>query len=257
MDRRDAYDRDGRTALFVRPLPEPVPPGCRDRDVGGAWQARPVPEPPFLARVQTFYDELAPDYHGRMCTLPADQPPIERAVLGAFAEHVRASGGGVLGDLGCGAGHVAAHLVNLGLEVVGLDLTPAMLTLAQVAHPALRLVRGSLTALPLADGSLAGALVYYSLIHIPPGHRAAVLAELARVVAPGGHVLLGFQVGTDVVHVSAPDGRPVSLGVHRLDPDDVTAQLADAGFACTARVIRQAVQPERTPQAYLLAGRAG
>jgi SAM-dependent methyltransferase len=46
--------------------------------------------------------------------------PVERAVLAAFAELVE----GPVADLGCGPGHVTAHLRSLGLDVFGVDLSP-------------------------------------------------------------------------------------------------------------------------------------
>jgi SAM-dependent methyltransferase len=53
--------------------------------------------------------------------------PLDRTMLGAFAEVVRASGHGQVADLGCRPGYVTAHLAELGLAAFGVDASPAMI----------------------------------------------------------------------------------------------------------------------------------
>ena len=60
-----------------------------------------------------------------------DALPLDRAVLAAFAEQVRAGGGGLVADLGCGEGRIGAHLAGLGLDVTGINLSPAMTEIAR------------------------------------------------------------------------------------------------------------------------------
>ena len=52
-----------------------------------------------------------------------------------------------MADLGCGPGHLSAHLSSLGLAAFGVDLSPAMIELARAAHPELRFEVGSMDAL--------------------------------------------------------------------------------------------------------------
>ncbi|MGN9846219.1 class I SAM-dependent methyltransferase [Nonomuraea sp. H19] len=59
-------------------------------------------------------------------------------MLAAFAEFVRAGGAGRVAELGCGTGRVAAHLRDLELDVLGVDLSPVMIDLDRQAHPDLR-----------------------------------------------------------------------------------------------------------------------
>jgi ubiquinone/menaquinone biosynthesis C-methylase UbiE len=73
-------------------------------------------------------------------------------------------------------------------SALGLDLSASMLGLAQ--HRGLHVVQGSLTALPLPDRSVDLVYSMKVLAHVPPIREA--LAELARVVRPGGHLLLEF-----------------------------------------------------------------
>src|SRR4051794_969007 len=101
-----------------------------------------------------------------------DDLPLDRSLIIAFAELIPA--GGRVADLGCGPGHVTALLDPLGLDASGIDLSPAMIAQARADNPHLRFEEGSMTALDLPDGGLAGALAWYSLIHMEPARLPAV-----------------------------------------------------------------------------------
>nr|WP_095875965.1 class I SAM-dependent methyltransferase [Streptomyces sp. TLI_235] len=183
--------------------------------------------------------------------------PLDRAMLAVFAELVRQQGGGrgPVADLGCGPGHVTAHLRDLGLVAFGVDLAPAMVAIARSRHPELRFEEGSMADLGLADGSLGGILARYSLIHTPPEELPAVFAEFHRLLAPGGHLLVAFQaVDRPAPPVEAFDHK-VALA-YRWWPDALAALLADAGLPEVARAVRAPYEGERPcPQAHLLARR--
>ena len=206
------------------------------------------------AAVRSAYDDIAADYAAHFAGELAAKP-LARAMLGVFAELVRAGGGGPVADVGCGPGHVTAHLCGLGLEAYGVDLSPAMVAEARRRYPHLRFVEGSLTALEVAAGSLAGALAWYSTIHLPPARLPAAFAELVRVLAPGGHLLVAFQVGDDAPVREEAFGRPISLAFHRWQPDAIADLLAAAGLVVDARLVRAPEAGERTPHAHLLARR--
>lgn len=234
-------------------------------DVAGApWASTVLPmtppteptEPTYLTVTRAAYDAVAVAYADVVRTSLAASP-MDRAMLGVFAEHVLVAGGGRVGDLGCGPGRLTAYLDERGLDVFGVDLAPGMVAVAREAHPDLRFEVGSLGDLDLADGSLAGVVAWYSLIHTPPERQPRIFAELARVLAPGGHLLLAFQVGEDErVHREEAYGHPVPLDSYRMSPDRVTEQLDRVGITVVARTVRAAEWAyESTPQAYLLARR--
>jgi SAM-dependent methyltransferase len=204
-----------------------------------------------LDAVRQAYDTVAADYAELLRDELASNA-IDRSVLGAFAELVIADGAGLVADLGCGPGRVAAHLDALGLEVMGIDLSPAMVAEARLAHPHLRFEVGSLTNLELDDEVLAGAVAWYSIIHTPPERRADVYGELARVIRTGGHLLVAFQVGDERVHLQRAYGHDLSLVVYRLAPDTVIDQLTGGGFELVARTIREPLGREAQQQAFLL-----
>ncbi|TVL90373.1 class I SAM-dependent methyltransferase [Streptomyces sp. SAJ15] len=211
-------------------------------------------EPDFLRTAQTFYDTVATDYADHFRDVLADRP-LERALLAAFAELVRAAGGGPVADVGCGPGLVTGHLHGLGLNVFGIDLSPRMVALARQAHPELRFEQGSMTALDLPDGTLDGLVAWYSIIHVPLDRLPEVFAEFHRVLAPGGRLLLGFQIGDEPLHLERPFGHPVALDFHRRQPDHIAELLHQSGLTVFARQRRELDETigDTAPQGFLLA----
>jgi SAM-dependent methyltransferase len=206
----------------------------------------------LLARTRTAYDTVAVTYEALLRDALAASPD-DRAVLALFAERVRLSGGGSVGDLGCGPGRITSHLHDLGLDVFGVDLSPAMVAVARRAHPRLPFEVGSLRALPVRDDALAGAVAWYSVIHTPPERLPDVVGELVRVVRPGGWLVLAFQAGDGEWRKIAGYGHDVDLEAWWHSPSYVESLLAEAGAPVQVRVVREPEGVETTRQAYLLA----
>jgi ubiquinone/menaquinone biosynthesis C-methylase UbiE len=212
-------------------------------------------EPGFVRRTRASYDAIARDYAEHFRDELASKP-LDRALLATFAELVQTTGGGRVVDIGCGTGRVTAHLHDLGLDVAGIDLSPGMVGAARRLHPHLTFGTGSMTDLDLPDRSVTGLLAYYSIIHIPDDLLPRVLAGFARVLAPGGQVLLAFQTGDDLLHLTEALGHGVALDFHRHRPERVAELLDEAGLRVHARTVREPEEGrERTAQAYLLARR--
>jgi SAM-dependent methyltransferase len=91
-----------------------------------------------------------------------------------------------LADVCCGPGSLyQPPLRALGVEVVGLDYSPAMLVRASESCLA---VRADAQALPLVDGSFHRSMCNHALYHVPD--RLAALRELRRITAPGGRIVI-------------------------------------------------------------------
>ncbi|MBP2401403.1 class I SAM-dependent methyltransferase [Streptomyces syringium] len=202
------------------------------------------------------YDAAAPVYAQMFRDTLRDRP-LDRAVLDAFAEVVRASGNDRVADLGCGPGHITAHLDGLGLSACGVDASPAMITTARQAHPGLRFDVGSMAALDIADGELGGVLSRWSIIHTPPRELPAILAEFHRVLAPGGHLLIGFSATDDPSHPTQVFDHTVAPA-YRWSPDHLAAMLRACGSAEVARMIREPQPTDRRQfqEVHLLARKA-
>lgn len=210
--------------------------------------------------VRRTYDLIAHDYD-REIGDELDHKPLDRALLTALVELV---GSGRLADVGCGPGHVTRYLATLHDDVVGLDLSPEMVAIARSHAPGLSFDVASMLALPVADGSWAGAVAMYSVIHLSAAERRTALAELARALWPGGHLLLTFHVsGPDLPpgssnHLSTWFGHDVDVVAHFLEPEAVAADLLAAGFDMVATTLREPVADREYPsrRCYLLARRS-
>ncbi|MGD9903943.1 MAG: class I SAM-dependent methyltransferase [Dehalococcoidia bacterium] len=100
----------------------------------------------------------------------------------------RASGASRALDVGCGEGRFCRMLAASGLAVTGLDPTPALIVAARARDRTGHYLRGVAEALPFGDGSFDLVVSYLTLIDI--ADLDAAVAELARVPAPGGTLLI-------------------------------------------------------------------
>lgn len=136
-------------------------------------------------------------------------------------------------DAACGTGRHSVWLAERGHSVVGIDASPAMLAKAKAKLPQARFELGELTALPLPDASADAVLCGLALVHVPDLRPA--LAELARVVRPGGRVVisdvhpflvaLGWQAQFRTV-----DGSAGFMRLHAHLPSDYAQAAAAAGL---------------------------
>ena len=83
----------------------------------------------WLADTRASYDTVAASYADQVRDAIAGDPYLRMALV-LFAEQVREAGGGPVADVGCGPGNVTAHLHELGIDAVGIDLSPKMVELA-------------------------------------------------------------------------------------------------------------------------------
>jgi ubiquinone/menaquinone biosynthesis C-methylase UbiE len=89
-------------------------------------------------------------------------------------------------DVCCGPGLVAGAAAQRGARAAGLDFSSAMLALARAAQPRVAFSQGDAEALPYADGCFDAVVANFGVHHVP--HPTAALAEMRRVLAPGGRV---------------------------------------------------------------------
>jgi SAM-dependent methyltransferase len=162
----------------------------------------------------------------------AGQWELVRSELFGPVFHLRALAGllddrWVVGDLGCGTGMLAEALAPFVRQIIAVDDSREMLEAAASrlrGLPNAELRAGALEALPIAEGTLDAAVLMLVLHHVPD--PAAVLAEAARVLRPGGRLLIVDMMPHDHQEYRQQMGH-VWLGFAE---SQIARHLAGAGF---------------------------
>jgi SAM-dependent methyltransferase len=142
-------------------------------------------------------------------------------------------------ELGSGPAHVSAYLKERGVDITGLDLSPQMVEQAKRLFPGLDVVVGNMLKLPFDDGSLAGLVAFYSIIHFDDEQLATAFNEMARVLDPGCPVALAFHIGDQVERLEQWWDMPVVIDFRYLDPAAIQRLLGKAGFEIESAVERE------------------
>ncbi|MEV0898939.1 class I SAM-dependent methyltransferase [Actinoplanes sp. NPDC049802] len=204
--------------------------------------------------VEQAYDTVAEAYADHFPDTSAEHS-LDLAMVDAFAAAVIAAGDPRILDAGCGAGRLSRYLTGRGCLVEGVDLSPGMIARARRESPELAFSVASLTDLPFPGGTFPGVMLWYSIIHTPPAGQDRIFAEAARVLRPGGHLLVGFQHGRgsrDVGEIYRGMGYDVDLRRYNYTADEVAGRAGTAGLREVARMVRQARPEERDGQSSML-----
>lgn len=178
-----------------------------------------------------------------------DQLPLDRAVLDAALDLAldaaldlaldpaldpaldAATAGPMVLEIGCGPAPAASHYGARAGLVVGIDAAVGMLAVARSRNPDLRPVRGDLLRLPVADAAAGLVVAFYVLQHVERHRLADALAELRRVLAPGGVVALAVHLGAGDVRIDRFLDHDVEpFGGVFFDRDEVAAAADRAGL---------------------------
>lgn len=180
------------------------------------------------AAVRTAYDAAAPAY-GDARAARWEGCDFDRWLIDRVAEGAE----GPIVDAGCGPGVLTAHLAVWDAEVVGYDLSPAMIEEARRRFPGLAFEVGDLRRLLRPPNSSAwGAIVaWYSLVYLAPSELPETFAGFRRVLRPGGTLAIGLFAGGDVIRETSLVGCDVDLELVLHDPARVRAALDEAGLA--------------------------
>ena len=98
-------------------------------------------------------------------------------------------------DAGCGTGRVGIELDRHGVSVVGVDCDASMLATARRLAPGIRWVDEDVTTLDLGEEFDVVVMAGNVPLFTPAGTQGALVAGGARHLAPGGALVLGFQLG--------------------------------------------------------------
>jgi SAM-dependent methyltransferase len=196
------------------------------------------------------YDLLASEYAERFCD-ELESKPFDRNQLQRFAEAIP---GGTVCDIGCGPGHVTAHLESLGIDVIGVDLSPRMIAEAKRRYPSIGFQVGDMLDLKMEARSLGGIVALYSIIHLRRDMLQEAFRETNRVLRPGGLLLASFHKGQGELHEDEVLGTQVSFDCTLFEPNEVALAMEEAGFSVAETTIRRPYEIEYpTQRVYILA----
>ena len=159
-------------------------------------------------------------------------------------------------ELGAGPGHVAAYLQERGVDISALDLSSAMVDEAKRLFPGLQAVVGDMLDLPFANGSFAGVIAFYSIIHFDDAQLERCFQEMTRVLRTGGYVALAFHVGDETIRREQWWDMPVVLDARFLPVELVTRLLEKAGLEVESVEQREPYAPDvefQSSRAYVIA----
>ena len=181
------------------------------------------------------YERISTAYADRQSELPW-QGSWLKGLIDRLAAKLRP--GAVVADLGCGPGLHVAYLRSLGLSALGLDQSQAMV--GQAVGVTKTFVVGSIQELPIRSGSVDGVWSSFALLHVPIDELPHGLAEIFRVLVPGGYAELTFAGGGESPYREAvPYRREHFRTFHPIGQESVASIAASCGF----RVVAQGDDP--------------
>jgi SAM-dependent methyltransferase len=203
--------------------------------------------------IRESYDRVADEYAARIFR-ELEHKPFDCALLDGFAAEVR--GRGPVCDMGCGPGQVARYLHDAGVTVFGLDLSAGMVAQARRLSPEISFRAGNMCALDLEAEELAGIAAFYAIVNIPRESLPVVFGEMARVLRPGGRLLLAFHVGDETLRETELWGRPIRMDFFLFSPGEIARGIESSGLVVDKLVKRDPYPPEveyQSRRAYILA----
>jgi ubiquinone/menaquinone biosynthesis C-methylase UbiE/DNA-binding transcriptional ArsR family regulator len=205
------------------------------RRLKGVVARRQAKSEEFFASAAGQWDRLRQELFGRASALHA---------LPAFLDR-----NWTIGDLGCGTGETAAAVAPFVTRVIAVDRSGDMLHAARRRlrdQPNVDVRRGELEALPIDDRDLDAAIVMLVLHHTPD--PAAALREAARVLRPGGALLLCDMLPHDREEYKQQMGH-VWLG---FSTEKIDRLLAGSGFE-KVRIVPLPIDPDAKGPALFVA----
>jgi SAM-dependent methyltransferase len=148
-------------------------------------------------------------------------------------------------DAACGTGRFAHYLAVRGHQVVGVDSSPEMLARARERVPAAEFRLGDLHDLPLDDHEVDLVVCALALAHVPA--LGAAMAEFARVLRPGGYLVISdahheLVFRGSVPKAIGPNGEPGLVATYRHSPGAFLRAALAAGL-----IVRRCEEPMMFP----------
>jgi SAM-dependent methyltransferase len=207
----------------------------------------------LIDSIRGNYDRLAEEYTRNLAD-ELKNKPLDRELLERFAGLT--AGRGQVCDLGCGPGHVARYLRDLGTDVFGLDLSPQMIAAARQVNPGICFQIGNMMALNLETNQLAGIAAFYSIVNLPKDLLSIAFQEMHRVLQAEGVLLLAFHIGNQILSPDELWGVPVAMDWFFFRTSEIKQLLETEGFFIEEVIEREPYHPDvehQSRRAYVFA----
>ena len=209
-----------------------------------------------LKKIETLYDSVAREYTEAFSG-EHEKKPKDREILLRFSQEIGDKR--PVWDLGCGPGQTAGYLKSLGVEISGLDLSEKILEQARKIHPGTEFRRGNILELEFEDGSIAGVVAFYAIVHFTKEQVEKTFREVFRVLKRGGLLLCTYHVGEETIHIDEFLGKKIDIDFMFFTADFISSCLRDSGFD-RIEIIEREPYPEleyESRRAYVFAVKPG
>jgi SAM-dependent methyltransferase len=155
--------------------------------------------------------------------------PLDRLLLNEFARLNKDRG--TCADFGCGPGQTTKYLFDSGVkDIIGIDISPAMVDVAQKIFSYIRFETGDLLALPHTTKYFGSAIAFYAIVHFDYDQITRAFKEVNRVLKKDAQFLFSFHVGEETVHFDKANGIDIDIDLHFLETERILKLLRDSGF---------------------------
>lgn len=204
-----------------------------------------------LNEVTNCYDLTAEEY-AKVFYNELDNKPFDRMILQRFASE----NSGKFADLGCGCGHTTKYLAENGVkEIVGIDLSPEMVKIAEKLNKNLNFEVGNMLDLDKSDDEFGAILAFYAIVHFTYEEIERVFSEIYRGLKSSGQFLFSFHVGDEKVTLDEFLNQKVKITFYFFEVDRILELLEKVGFKVKETIIRYPYKDAEHPskRAYILA----
>ena len=179
-------------------------------------------------KIINCYNTVADDYAAERSD-ELTRKHFDRLLLKEFAlvNHNK----GLLADFGCGPGQATKFLYDLGVkDIVGIDISPAMIEAARKLYPDISFATGNLLDLPYGPGHFSSAVAFYAIVHFTEEQVKTALCEINRVLKQGGQLLFSYHVGDETVHFDKAHDKEIDIDLYFFPTEKILAMLPATGF---------------------------
>ncbi|WPU92586.1 class I SAM-dependent methyltransferase [Mucilaginibacter sabulilitoris] len=206
-------------------------------------------------KVLHCYNQVADDYAVERWD-ELSRKHIDRLLLREFAAANKDQG--LCADFGCGPGQTTRFLYDNGLkDIIGIDLSPAMVNVAGRLSPQIKFETGDLLNIAYPSGYLGSVLAFYAIVHFTNDQIRKCFGEINRVLKTGGDFLFSFHAGEEVVHFDKAHDKEVDIDLYFFKTDDIVALLHETGFDIIDAIERRPHKDAefQSRRAYIWAGK--